>query len=245
MFLGKKNIFLTECHSTNDELSSRVKSGEGIEGTVVFTDHQKSGKGQRGNTWIDEAGKNVLMSVLIKPNYLLVYEQYLLNVAVGLAVLRCAGRLLGPERVVLKWPNDILVDDKKICGILIENSIKGSRLENSIVGIGFNLNQSEFGLMRATSLLHETGDSHDREDFIENLLVDLEYFLLRLRSGKKDDLLKLYHEKLHLKGILAKYEDDSGVFIGKIVGIDNRGKLVVKKDEGTQHYGIKEIKFLH
>lgn len=221
-----------------------VKKGEVGEGTLVYTDHQKSGKGQRGNKWIAEPGKNVLMSVLIRPSYVLVSEQYLLNVVVGLAVLRCVGRYLPTIDLVMKWPNDILVNGKKICGILVENSIKGSTLENSIVGIGFNLNQSSFGLMSATSIFLETGSPTNKEEFMENLLVDLEYYLLKLKNGKKSDLLVLYHENLFQKGVRAKYQDDEGEFYGVIEGIDNTGKLMVSKDLGKQHFGIKEIKFL-
>ena len=244
LFLGKKGIFLTECHSTNEELSSRIKNGETDEGMIIYSKHQKSGKGQRGNVWLDEPDKNVLMSVLIKPVYLVISEQYLLNVVIGLGVLKCAGRYLDQTKLSLKWPNDILIENRKISGILIENSIKGNKLENSIVGVGFNLNQSAFGLMSATSLFLETNELAVREEFIENLLLDFEYFLLKLKNGQKKLLLKLYHEKLHLRNVYASYQDQFGEFSGVILGIDDSGKLIVRKGEKIQHYGIKEIKFL-
>jgi BirA family biotin operon repressor/biotin-[acetyl-CoA-carboxylase] ligase len=244
LFLGKKVIFLTECHSTNDELSALIKKGELQEGLVVFTDHQKAGKGQRGNVWLDEPEKNVLMSVLIKPSNLLVSEQHLLNVVVGLAVIKSASNYLGDKRLKLKWPNDVLVDSKKICGILIENTIKGNRLESSIIGIGFNLNQNAFGLPTATSIMIETGQEIDKEEFINNLLLDIEYFLLKLKNGQKSILLQLYHEKLYLKGVTSSFRDEGGEFSGTILGIDLTGKLIVSKDGSFRNYGLKEIEFL-
>ncbi|MEP1097062.1 MAG: biotin--[acetyl-CoA-carboxylase] ligase [Cyclobacteriaceae bacterium] len=244
LFLGKKVIFLTDCHSTNDELSALLRKSSSPEGLVIYTDHQRSGKGQRGNVWLDEPGKNVLMSVLLKPTYLKISDQHLLNVVIGLSIIRSVGRYLGEERVKLKWPNDVLIDSKKICGILVENTLQGETLENSIMGIGFNLNQKAFGLPNATSLTMQTGEEYSRKSFIENLLVDIEYFLLKLKNGQQNLLLQLYHEKLYLKGVTSSFQDESGEFTGTILGIDNTGKLIVSKGGSLCNYGIKEIKFL-
>ena len=244
LFLGKKVIFLTDCHSTNDELSGLLKKGDQQEGLVIHTDCQKSGKGQRGNIWLGEPGKNVLLSVLLKPTYLKISDQHMLNVAVGLSVIRSVARYLPDERLKLKWPNDILVDNKKICGILVENSLKGNILEHSVVGIGINLNQQAFGLPNATSLGILTGKEYDRENFIENLLIDIEHFLLKLKNGQKTLLLQLYHEKLYLKDKKSSFRDDQGEFDGTILGIDNTGKLIISREKGFHSYGIKEVQFL-
>ncbi len=244
LFLGKKVIFLTDCHSTNDEMSSMVKKEDFSEGLIIYTDHQKSGKGQRGNVWFDEAGKNVLMSVLIKPTYLAISDQHLLNIVIGLSIIRCLTKHVEEKRIKLKWPNDVLIDNKKICGILVENSIQGNKLDNSIIGIGFNLNQKAFNLPSATSLVIETGLEFERDEFIEKLLIDLEYFLLKLKNGQKSLLLQLYHEKLYLKGEVSTYRDKEGEFSGVILGIDNTGKLIVSKEGNFHNYDIKEISFL-
>ncbi len=244
LFLGKKVIFLPDCHSTNDEMSSMIKKEDFSEGLVIYTDHQKSGKGQRGNVWLDEPGKNVLMSVLIKPSYLLISEQHLLNVVIGLSVIRTLAEHIEEKRLKLKWPNDVLVDNNKICGILVENTIKGDKLENSVIGTGINLNQKAFNLPTATSLAIETDQVFNREDFMEKLLIDIEYFLLKLKNGQKSLLLQLYHEKLYRKGEEASYRDMDGEFSGVILGIDNTGKLIVSKNGSFKNYGIKEIEFL-
>ena len=211
---------------------------------MVLTDHQKSGKGQRGNVWLDEPGKNILMSVLLVPSYLKIAEQHLLNVVVGLSVIRCAARYIDEGRLKLKWPNDVLIDNQKVCGILVENSLKRDKLENSVVGIGLNLNQKIFNLPNAISLAVATDKEFDRHEFIEDLLVDLEYFLLKLKNGQQSLLLQLYHEKLYLKGEVSRFRDEEGEFDGMILGIDNIGKLIVSKESGFKNYGIKEIEFL-
>lgn len=225
-------------------MSSMTKKEDFSEGLVIYTDHQKNGKGQRGNIWLDEAGKNVLMSVLIKPTYLLISEQHLLNVVIGLSVIRCLAGYVEEKRLRLKWPNDVLIDDKKVCGILVENTIKGGKLENSIIGVGLNLNQKAFSLQTATSLAIETDMEFGRDEFIEKLLIDVEYFLLKLKNGQKSLLLQLYHEKLYLKGEVSLYRDNEGEFSGMILGIDNTGKLIVSKDGSFRNYDIKEIEFL-
>ncbi|MEQ9405228.1 MAG: biotin--[acetyl-CoA-carboxylase] ligase [Cyclobacteriaceae bacterium] len=241
--MGKKVIFLTECHSTSDELAALLKKEDVQEGTVILTDHQKNGKGQRGNVWLDEPGKNLLISLLVKPSYLLISSQYLLNVAIGLGILKCAGRYLDPSRLSLKWPNDLLVDDRKISGVLIENSLKGSRLENSIIGIGFNLNQRAFNLPSATSIFVESDRTVDRDEFAGTLLADLEFFLLKLRNGQTEGLLQSYHQNLYLIEEQGVFKDKEGEFSGRIQGIDSSGKLLVNRNGSVVSYGLKEIEF--
>ena len=151
----------------------------------MVSDHQKSGRGQRGNVWLDEPGKNVLMSVLIKPTYLSITEQHFLNIVIGLGALKTVSRHLPESDIKLKWPNDVLVNGKKISGILVENSVKSGKLENSVIGIGLNLNQRAFGLPSATSMSLETDHEFGRDEFIEEMLVDIEFYLLKLKNGQK------------------------------------------------------------
>ncbi len=221
-----------------------TKEGKTSEGTVVYTDHQLLGKGQRGNIWLDEPGKNILMSVLLHPHYLTPSEYYLLNLVVSLGVIRCAGRFIDHSKLKLKWPNDVLVEDRKICGILIENTIQEGKIEKTIVGIGFNLNQDDFSDFRATSLFRETNKEFDKEDFIESLLADIEVYVLKLKNGQQTILRKLYHEKLYLRGESKNYKDKSGEFAGTILGIDKLGRLIVNKNGNTYYYAVKEIEFL-
>ena len=222
------------------EMAKRDKVEEGL---VIYADHQTKGKGQRGNIWLDHPGKNILASILLSPTFLLPPEQYLLNVTVGLSVIKTVSRYLNQSTVHLKWPNDVLIDDRKISGILIENVLQGNRLEKAIVGVGINLNQDDFGVFPATSIFRELGKLIERTQFIEELLLDIEHYYLMLKNNGKEMLLQMYHEKLYQKGVVRKYEDKDGLFEGTILGIDATGKLIVNREGTLTHYGIKEINF--
>src|SRR5690349_7854438 len=150
--MGHSVVFMPECHSTNDEASRLIESSSHVvEGTVVITDSQTSGRGQRGNTWITEPGKNLTFSLLMKPTFLNAQDQFLLNKAFSLGLYDYLNATL-QATVKIKWPNDMVVNDKKICGILIENQIQGQNIQNSIVGIGLNVNQENFSIPTATSM---------------------------------------------------------------------------------------------
>ncbi|MDE5982764.1 MAG: biotin--[acetyl-CoA-carboxylase] ligase, partial [Duncaniella sp.] len=133
-------ITLPEAGSTNTELAAIA--AESPHGTVVTTRCQTAGRGQRGNTWEAAPGRNITMSVLLKPETILAREQFAVSEAVSLAIVTVLRRHLPAEaHVAIKWPNDIYVNDLKICGILIENSLIGNRIGHSIAGIGININQ--------------------------------------------------------------------------------------------------------
>jgi BirA family biotin operon repressor/biotin-[acetyl-CoA-carboxylase] ligase len=137
-----KSMYLRETRSTNLVLKEMLREYELPEGFVLRTDFQSAGKGQPGNSWESEKGKNLLFSVLLYPQHIAIDQQFILSQLVSVAILRtlnsfCAG-------FSIKWPNDIYFGDKKIGGILIENSLQGSKLNTSIVGIGLNINQKTF-----------------------------------------------------------------------------------------------------
>ncbi|MEM0938675.1 MAG: biotin--[acetyl-CoA-carboxylase] ligase [Bacteroidota bacterium] len=243
LFLGKKVIFLTQCHSTNDELSSLIKKESVPEGTVIYTDHQFRGRGQRGDKWEDEPGKSILFSILLKPNALPVSSQYLLNLITGLAVLNTLKEKTTVS-LKLKWPNDIYLNNKKIAGVLIENNVKGGKIEFSVVGIGLNLNQKIIKVHQATSLLFETGVFSNRDDFLENLLISMEYWYLKLTHGRYPEIREAYHYLLLWKDEVHIFRDAHSVFKGVIKGIDEYGGLIIEKEDERLTYGTKEIQFV-
>ncbi|MEM9340482.1 MAG: biotin--[acetyl-CoA-carboxylase] ligase [Bacteroidota bacterium] len=245
LFLGKKVLFLTECHSTNDELLQLVKKNDPIEGTIVYTDYQTNGKGQRGNVWFSERGKNLLFSVLVKPTYVEVSKQFLLNVAMGLGVVKCMSRHVSKASLpCLKWPNDIYVADKKVGGILIENLVKSHLIDASVVGIGVNLNQSAFVNPMATSVKMITGSEVNSLQFLEELLIDIEFYLMKLKNRKEKELMETYYSSMYKLGEVANYKDEIGSFEGIIRGVDNHGRLIIEKDGVNCTYSIKEVEFL-
>lgn len=244
LYLGKKIIFLPECHSTNDELSDLIRRSNEPEGIILYTDHQTKGKGQRGNVWLDDPGKNILMSILIKPKSLPVVNQYLLNVLVGLAVFKTFSRYMGDQKLKLKWPNDVMYDGRKIAGILIENSLRSSTIENSIVGIGINLNQETFQLPTAISLRNVIDAEINRLEFMECLTLDLEYFLQKLKNHDVLGLRAAYHDVLYLIDSPSTFKDHNGIFTGTIQGIDDSGKLIMLVGNEVRKYQVKELSFI-
>ena len=243
LFLGKKVVFLTQCHSTNEELSSMSKNESIPEGTIVLTDHQLNGKGQRGNTWVDEPGKSLLFSILLKPKLLPIAKQYMLNLISGLSVIDTITNHLQVDPK-LKWPNDIYINGKKVGGILTENTVKGSKIESSIVGIGINLNQDKVLIEQGSSLLIEGRKVTDRQSFMEDLLSSLESWYLRLKASKYQEIEEAYSSCMLWKDESHFFQDEHSKFNGIIRGIDEGGRLLLEKAEGNQSYDIKEIQFI-
>jgi len=155
LFTGNQIIYLKECQSTNDVLAELSKQATVFEGAIVITDHQLGGRGQRGNVWEANPGDNLTLSLLYKPFFVQVQFPFGLNIAVSLGIFDVLNEYL-PQKVKIKWPNDMIVSvngvDKKICGILMENTIKKNQFENAIIGIGINVNQTNFKESKATSL---------------------------------------------------------------------------------------------
>lgn len=244
LFLGKKVEFLPQCHSTNDELTNIVKKGNQPEGLILYTDHQLKGKGQRGNVWLDEPGKNILMSVYLKPKNLAVGIQYYLTLIAGLAVSD-ALRIYLDATIELKWPNDVYVNGRKISGILIENNLRGTLIESSIVGIGLNLNQRGFSLPSATSIFLETNSVIEREECMEEIVANLEKWYLKLNAGLLKEIRDTYHDRLMWKGEVHDFRSNNIEFEGVILGIDDLGRLEIEDQSGVKRcFNVKEVEFI-
>lgn len=243
LFLGKKVEFLPECHSTNAEMLSRQKTQTLPEGYVIWTDHQIAGRGQRGNIWISEPGKNLLFSLFIKPRKLLPQYAYLINIAAGLAVVDTL-RSMSLE-VELKWPNDVYVSDLKLAGILVETTIDSGFIGGAVIGVGLNVNQSHFPLATATSLKIETNSDLDREQLLERLIQSFEKYYLLIRADQTSRLLADYYEVMRWRGELHTFKSGDEVFEGEIIGIDNTGRLQLRVHDAMRKFDVKEIIFSH
>ncbi|WP_162340334.1 MULTISPECIES: biotin--[acetyl-CoA-carboxylase] ligase [Cyclobacterium] len=243
VFLGKDLQILTDCHSTNDLAVSRLRSGMAAEGTVILTHHQTQGRGQRTNTWHAKPGLNLTFSMIFKPDFLKVDQQFVLNMAIALGVQKELCRLV--SGITIKWPNDFLSPEgKKIGGMLIENTLSANRIAASVAGIGINVNQHEFPVPMATSLANLTNKSYSLEQLLECLLISVERYYLRLKAGDQEAIHKEYLSQLHRFGTWASYEDEQ-VFTGKIVGVGKHGHLKIKKQNGTtSSYDLKQIRFI-
>jgi BirA family biotin operon repressor/biotin-[acetyl-CoA-carboxylase] ligase len=145
LFTGQQLVWLPTCPSTNSEAQSLIVQNRASEGCTVITDFQTAGRGQRGNQWVAAPAENLMLSVVWQPTFLAATEQFRLSQAVALAVHDWATALLGPDpKLKVKWPNDLYYGNQKLGGLLIENSLSGTKIQYSIIGIGLNINQQAF-----------------------------------------------------------------------------------------------------
>lgn len=197
LFIGSVCIRLERVDSSNNYARELIRDKMPTEGTVIVANEQFSGRGQRSNTWYSEPKSSLTCSYILRPVFLAAKDQFILSAAVALAVYETVAVILPKSDVRIKWPNDILVDGKKIAGILIENTLRRSNLETSIVGIGLNVNQMKFpSELNATSIQLNTNSETDLNLIMEELSTRLEKYYLRIREGSFDPLLKRLNENL-------------------------------------------------
>ena len=235
-----------ELDSTNNELLRHVGDYDNL--SVVAAVNQTAGRGQRGNRWISAPGDNLTFSFLLKPCGLPAREVMAVTCLATLAV-RDALREEGVPAVV-KWPNDIYVGRRKICGMLVENGLEGTDIAWSVVGIGINLNQTDFpgGVQNPTSLKRLTGRTYDPAAFLEKVCHGLEALLPALASPDgRNGLRAAYERDLFLKDSPAAYRDlaTGEEFTGLIRGITSEGLLRMEKAGGPEKtFGFKEISYI-
>lgn len=241
-FIGKNIIYLPKCHSTNDIASDLMKKDNLSEGSVIITDQQLSGRGQRGNEWLTEAGQNLTFSTVLKPDFLDIAHNFYLNIFVSLAIRDYLGSILG-NGVKIKWPNDIYYQNSKICGILIENFLKGHFISQTIVGIGLNVNQNYFPISNATSLYQITHQVFDLNHTLSNLLEYLEKRYLQLKLDQLVQLQNDYYKFFYWMSEKHVFKSDRE-FVGIIKGIDESGRLLIETGKQEKTFDLKEITFV-
>lgn len=246
LFLGKNVIYLPTCHSTNDVAMQLAAETRVVEGTLVVTDNQTKGKGQRGNIWISEPGANLTFSLLLTPRFLTVDRQFLLNMALSLAISDLVLNTLPYSEdsgVFVKWPNDIYVHNNKTAGVLIENTLKKSNLEICVAGIGMNVNQTGFEFSGPTSLAVQTGRQHNLTKMLEDLVGCIEKRYLQLRNGEYATLECEYLDRMYWKDELRLFQSEY-LFEGRIRGVDKTGHLLIETQKGLESFGVKDVKFI-
>ncbi|PZX47473.1 biotin--[acetyl-CoA-carboxylase] ligase [Algoriphagus chordae] len=244
IFLGKDVHFLPDCHSTNDIALNLVRTKQAQEGSIVVCDHQTKGKGQRGNMWESQAGQNLTFSLVLRPDFMDLSEQFYLNMAVSNSIRRLLHDYLPYLKV--KWPNDLIVPEYgKLGGILIENTFSGKEWEYAVVGIGLNINQLSFSSPNSTSIRAITGSQFDLEELFRLLVTQLEKGYIQLKKGKWNEIKSEYLMHLYRIHSWEKYTSQGEQFSGKIVGINAEGKLEVELLDGEiAVFGLKEISFV-
>lgn len=242
IFIGKQVVYLSTCHSTNDVALKMASRGLVYDGALIITDNQTSGKGQRGNTWEAEASKNLTFSIVLKPSFLHITDQFYLNIVISLAITDYLSQIMD-QSVKIKWPNDIYCNTNKLGGILIENSIKNNRIADSIVGIGLNVNQTNFNVPTATSISLICNQNFDTRIVLSKLLPNIENRYFQLRNMQYDKLKKDYYQKMYKFNEWSSFFDKEE-FEGKIIGIDEIGRLLIDRKNGLKAFDIKEVRFL-
>ena len=252
VFVGKVLLHFDELSSTNDYARLIANEEHIPEGTVVQANRQTAGRGQMGAVWESAPGDNLTLSIIFRPVWLRADQQFHLSKAVALAVhdtvQEAIQEILPDAALHIKWPNDILLHDKKIAGILIENTISGQHLGISVVGIGLNVNQLQFSpaLYAAGSMALAAGQTFDIDQLAQRLFNHLEKRYLQVRDGDTDLLHGEYMRNLLGDNRMLTYESLPGgnIFNGTITGVDEHGQLVMWVRGEERRFGMKEIRML-
>ena len=222
-------IKLNAITSTNDYLKKRYKSGKVLDGDLVWTENQTSGRGQLNKKWISEPFKSLTFSVYKQFNGLLI-KPFKFNAVVCLGIIYALKKLSIPG-LSIKWPNDILSENKKIGGILIENFFNRSKIKASVIGVGLNLNQEKFEkLPKATSLKIITGEKWASNIILNALIPLLEEYLFMF-DFQDSSILDQYQKILWRRNKTVIFDMDGKLHKGKLKGVDESGMIILQNQQ--------------
>lgn len=233
-------------NSTNSFARELFREDPGLKTTCIVAEKQLQGRGQRGTTWNSNPGENLTFSVFIPKPKIAPNKQFLISALVATKLAGILEKWRVP-RVKVKWPNDIMAESKKLGGILIENIIGDGKISGSVIGIGLNVNQMEFGELEAAgSMKSLTGNDFDKELLLNEVLSDLEEAFSDLGPDREQDILKNYRKKLFRVDIPSTFRlPDGKLLLGIIENVSPSGKLMVRtEDEAIKKFDLKEIKLL-
>ena len=243
-----KIIKLDAINSTNEYLKNYIQDKSIRNSHAVYTFNQTKGKGQRGKTWLSEPEKNLAFSICFFPKNLKVNDQFCLNMTVSLFIINTLKSLKIPN-LSIKWPNDILSGEKKICGILNEIKVKGNMIDNIIIGFGINVNQDNFeNLPNASSLKLIKNINYDLDVLVSLIIQDLKSYNY-LKTFSEQELKTLhnnYYKNLYGTSKFETFVDlNNIVFKGKIISLNRSGVVKIKKkDTSVKNYNFHEIQMI-
>ncbi len=244
LFNERAIIRLETVDSTNNYAANLVRLSLPPEGTVITAQEQTFGKGQRNSDWESLSGENLLCSVVLYPKFLRAENQFTLSQTIAVALREIFEHEMETEAFI-KWPNDIIVNDKKIAGILIENTLSNQRLSSSIIGIGINVNQTSFDTLKATSMKRVTGKFHDVEALLLFLIHSIEKYYFKLQTVGSTEITQMYNEHLYKLNRLSDFVFENRQIKATITGVDISGKLKLKNEDGQQFScDLKEISMI-
>lgn len=238
-------IRLTETESTNSYLKQLALHNKPDEWTTVISDYQSQGRGQRGNSWEAEPGKNLLMSLILYPEFIANDAQFLISKITAIAL--CDTFREYAEGFSIKWPNDTYWHDRKIAGTLIESEWIGTRLNHIIIGNGINLNQQQFksNAPNPVSLLQITGQETSIETFLYRFMDRLAERYHQLRKAEYELINQDYHNRLYRSEGFHRYADVHGEFTARLLHVGNDGRLYLMDETGKERqYWFKEVNYI-
>lgn len=240
-------IEFEEIDSTNLYLKNRLLNDSVDEFTVVTANFQTKGRGQMGNTWNANRGDNLLFSILIYPHMVLANKQFVISQIIALAVSNVLSSIV--DNIKVKWPNDIYWNNKKIAGILIENNLRGTSVDSSVIGVGININQKMFAedLINPVSLSIITGKKHEKEEILDKILIEFGCLYNELKTNNGINIKSKYLANLYRAQGYHWYKDAKGNFEAKIKDVQPTGHLVlsVQGDVEDRVYAFKEVQFIN
>lgn len=245
MIIGSKILFFSNLPSTNTHMASLLKENMLQEGTIVYTDYQTAGRGYHQNRWESEKGKNLLISILMYPSFIIPSDQFIISMTISLGVCDFLMRFI-PE-CKIKWPNDIYVKDDKIAGMLIENVLSGDKIAFTVAGIGLNINQEKFSesIPNPVSLRLLTEEIYDLDTCLNLLAENIDLRYKQLISRNRKQIKREFTGKLYRLNEWFSFRDKDGLFSGKIEAVGDDGRLVIEISDGIRNeYAFKEVEFI-
>ena len=244
-YIGNTIIYIPKIKSTNLYAISQIPDKEVKPGTVFLTYNQTEGRGQLDNKWESESGKNLTFSVFLKPSVVEIKSQFMISKMVTLGIVSFLNDYINDVKI--KWPNDIYVGDRKICGILIENAVMQKNIFWSVAGIGLNINQTVFlsDVPNPVSLKNITGRDYDLPKILDKLLKKIDFYYHELFDGKYEDVDAKFLKYLYRLNKWGDFADKNHKYKGKIVGVNDIGQLQIEEEAGNVNtYNFKEVRFL-
>jgi BirA family biotin operon repressor/biotin-[acetyl-CoA-carboxylase] ligase len=243
IFTGKLLIHQPEMLSTNDFAKDILSKTNPIDGTVILTDSQTKGKGQGSHQWASQPYENLTFSIIYHTHFLLANQQFFISMAIANGVHQALKMLKLGHQFFIKWPNDIFCMDKKLGGILIENSIMGRYLKYSVIGIGLNVNQTLFdNLPNATSLKLIGNDNYHLMEILSLLCSTIESQFLLIRSGKTDAIFEYYNNHLYQLEKEVHFKVGNQMKHGILKSVNHLGQLGILMGSDVHFYNHGEIK---
>lgn len=239
----KDYLYIPKAHSTNVLLKEKLRHEKLPEFFAVRTAFQTAGKGQMGNSWESERGKNLMFSMVLYPHHVAIDKQFIVSQLVSVAIVNVLSNYI--DDVVIKWPNDIYVGDKKLGGILIENNLRGSRIEYAVIGIGINVNQLVFrsNAPNPVSIIQII----QKKSSIKKIFLEITEQIRKTYSERnylvvKDEYMsRLYRNQ----GMFPFRDSDKNQFIAQIIGVEEDGKLLLRDgNEEVSGFYFKEVEFV-